>query len=240
MNINNAQYVVIQNDSGTEFVIDTSDKSYKYKKFSRKFINYTQLMGYTYYKHIILTLSEMYYKENMLNYFVNALRRYYGDACYIWTKEIQMKRFEKTGEAVLHWHMIVAFRVSEFNKEDITRVNKYWKFGSVRVRGIKNLNLKYILKYVGKDLEGFDAVYKGIRKVSMSRIPAFYSQTKKRLFESLHMINYDFDIVKDLGISLKGVFIKWVTDVGEVFKEYVYYYQDRWRVSYYVDDIEVF
>lgn len=135
-------------------------------------------------KHITLTQRHESYKPNILNSFFVQLRRYYGDISYIWTAEIQEERFEKYGERVLHWHVIVAFdKDIDFGKEDIFRLQRYWKYGNLDVKPVRKASVGYLMKYISKALN-IDVGAK-IRRIGSSQIPAYFRMAWKKFVKAL-------------------------------------------------------
>ena len=146
-----SKIVRIQNSETGEIVeLDTSVS--RYKRLGQGFLNNLRLNP-AYLKHVTLTQRKESYKPNILNPFFVSLRRYYGAVSYIWTAEVQERRAEVYGESVLHWHIIVAFNENiEFGKEDIFRLQKYWKYGNLDVKPIRHCSISYLMKYISKSL----------------------------------------------------------------------------------------
>lgn len=141
------------------------------------------------------------------------------------TAEIQEERREKYGEAVLHWHLVVAFEPDvRFDKEDIVRIQRSWKYGNVDVKPIRKLNLNYILKYIQKALDTPLIEYHGlrVRKISMSRIPVMYRYFR----EKVHRIIEWFDCHTER----IGKFFK--VDKKGIYYEYWDSAWSRWRKDY--------
>src|SRR4030042_73804 len=113
-----SDYCLIKNSvTGEEGIIDL--RMSRYKKIMRGFLNSLKLKPMV-VKHIVLGQCVESYRPTLLNNFLNYVRRYYGEIVYVWTVEVQGKRLEKYGEAVLHWHLLIAFEWgTEFTKDDI-------------------------------------------------------------------------------------------------------------------------
>jgi hypothetical protein len=78
------------------------------------------------------------------------MKRRYKNSMYLWTVESQER-------GVLHWHLIYAFDWDiKFGREDIEKIQQYWKYGSVEVVPVKNVKFEYLLKYITKALAGSD------------------------------------------------------------------------------------
>ncbi len=81
------------------------------------------------------------------------MQRYYGRVSYIWTVEVQEERALKIAERILHWHILIAFPAgTPFGKEDVLRIQKYWKYGNVDIKPVRKADPKYLLKYIQKAL----------------------------------------------------------------------------------------
>lgn len=165
--------------SGKEIVVDT--KMGNYDRLAKGFLNTIKLKPY-FVKHLVLTQAVESYKPRILNKFIFYLNRYYGKVVHIWSVEIQEERFEKTGCAVLHWHLVVGFPYEvgkSFGREDIIRIQKYWKYGHVEIVPYFKATLSYLMKYLTKDLysgELFKELFPGVRRIGTSRISAWLKQ----------------------------------------------------------------
>ncbi|HXX53768.1 MAG TPA: hypothetical protein VEI28_04275 [Thermodesulfovibrionales bacterium] len=113
------------------------------------------------YKFITLTQGAESYHPRILNDFMNSMRRYYGHVIAFWTVEVQEKRALRTGDRVLHWHIMLFFpdlRQSDFGRMDVFRIQSYWKYGDDRnsadIVPVYKPRLDYLLKYVTKALGG--------------------------------------------------------------------------------------
>ena len=169
-------------DTLEEAIIDI-DMS-RYKKLSMGFMNSLKF-DKRFCKHIILTQAKESYKPNHLNNFFNCMRRYYGDLIYIWTSEIQEERFKDTGEAVLHWHIICGFDWGiDFGAEDVLRIQKYWKYGTVRIIPVRRPSVGYLMKYITKSLS--DQVETRVRRVGSSAIAGWLRQSWTRLVDAIN------------------------------------------------------
>jgi|GEM_PF-3241852 len=172
------RYIEIENQATNERVVIDTYMS-RYKRISCGFLNNLRINpGFV--KHLTLTQREESYKPNILNSFFVQLRRFYGDVSYIWTAEIQEQRAEKYGDRVLHWHCIVSFSAeTEFGREDVLRLQKYWKYGNLDIRPVRKPSVAYLMKYITKSLD-ID-VGAQIRRIGSSRIPAYLRMSYKRL-----------------------------------------------------------
>jgi len=131
------------NETGEEVEIDL--KLARIKKLTRGFMNSIKLTP-SVVKHLMLSQTVESYKPRILNYFLCALKRYYGVNAFLWTNEIQEKRLEKYGDAVLHWHILVAFEYgTEFTGDDILRMQRYWKYGRLDVTHVRRVGTGYTL-----------------------------------------------------------------------------------------------
>jgi hypothetical protein len=110
------------------------------------------------------------------------MRKYYGDIVYIWTIEVQEERAEKYDDRVLHWHIMIGFDYDiEFGKDDIIRIQRYWKYGNVDVKPVRKPNMGYLMKYITKSLDSpIESAYK-VRKIGSSRIWGYLRQSWTKL-----------------------------------------------------------
>ncbi|MEW6586102.1 MAG: hypothetical protein AB1442_10895 [Nitrospirota bacterium] len=144
-------------------------------RFDRKFV-----------KHITLTQVEENYRPGLLNGFFVRMRRHYGDVVYLWTVEVQEKRFERTGERVLHWHIIFGFpKDSWFTGDDVKRIQSFWKYGNVGITPVRRVNTGYLMKYVTKSFGIDDPFFKGIRRIGSSQIAGWLRQKFGRVLEAM-------------------------------------------------------
>lgn len=181
--LGNADYCLIRNsETGDESVVDL--KMGRFKKVMNGFLNSLK-MSPRFIKHIVLSQKVESYKPGILDNFMCCLRRYYGDVVYLWTVEVQEERLVKYGEAVLHWHILVAFEWGiDFGKDDVLRLQKYWKYGRCDVIPVKRVWPGYLLKYITKALNSpVECVYK-LRRIGSSRIVAWLKQSWKRIMEA--------------------------------------------------------
>lgn len=164
------RYIEIEHsETGEKLTIDTYVS--RYRRLGMGFLNSLKLQP-RFVKHITLTQKVESYKPNILNSFFVKLRRYYGDVVYIWTAEIQEKRLEKYGDSVLHWHVMVGFDYDvDFGRDDIKRLQLYWKYGNLDCKPVRRAGMAYLMKYISKSLNlGFDAK---IRRIGSSMIVGF-------------------------------------------------------------------
>lgn len=170
---NPSKYLKIQNkETREEFMIDTSLS--RYERLGKGFLNKLRFGTHTFLKHITLTQKEESYHPRILDNFFSAVRRRYGDVIYIWTAEIQEERLEKYGEKVLHWHVLIAFDNDiRFGREDVFKLQSYWKYGNLDVRPVRHPSVGYLMKYITKALgSGFGKV----RRIGSSIIESYYRQ----------------------------------------------------------------
>ena len=174
------RYIKIRHsETGQEIVIDTYLS--RYRRLAMGFLNSLRLNN-KFLKHITLTQTTESYKPNIINNFLNSMRRYYGKHIYIWATEIQEERAIKYGDRVLHWHLIFGFRKNyKFGREDVLRIQRYWKYGhpkmSVDIRPVSRVTLDYLMKYVMKSLDsGLESVYK-MRRMGSSMIAGWLRQS---------------------------------------------------------------
>ncbi len=163
------EYLLVQNiKTGEQVIIDK--KLTRYKKITLGFLNSIGRSS-KFVKHIILTQREESYSPMIINYFLSAVRRFYGDVVYVWTVEAQQR-------GVLHWHIIIGFDYTvKFGAEDIQRLQKYWKYGSLEVVPVRRVNFRYLLKYITKSLgSSLGSLFK-IRRIGSSMISAYLKQS---------------------------------------------------------------
>lgn len=166
-------------ETGEEIVLET--KMTRYRKICLGFLN-TLKQEQKFLKHIILTQREENYKPRILHNFVTMMKRRYKNAIYVWTVETQER-------GVLHWHMIYGFDwETDFGKEDIERIQRYWKYGSVEIVPIRKLNFSYLLKYITKALncsESEENVLSQVRRIGSSMIDGYLKQSWKRVIRAI-------------------------------------------------------
>ena len=174
------RYLLLKNEeTGESCMIDTVLA--RYQKIACGFMNFLRLNP-SYCKHIILTQSYEQYKPKHINNFMNQMRRRYGKIAYIWTVEIQEKRLQKYKEAVLHWHLIVGFKMfTDIDDQEIKKIQSFWKYGddrnSVEIRSIKSPSTSYILKYITKALDSPILSEYRVRKIGTSMIESYLKQS---------------------------------------------------------------
>ena len=222
----NSRYFVFENHFGKKIVVDRYDKSYRYRRYRkmcRAFVNFTRFNKLFFYKHFILTLSKPVFAANLLNNFLNSLRRRYGRLCYIWTSEIQFERFKKYNEVAFHWHIIVGFPVgTNINSDDILRLQRYWKHGALAVRSVKKLNLNYLLKYITKSFSCVSDFCFSIRRISMSRIPLLFFHKFSDIIKMFKWSEYNLDrLFRFYRVDKKGVYY--------MYYDYLF---KKWRKDY--------
>jgi hypothetical protein len=170
-------------ETGEEIVLET--KMSRYRKICLGFLN-TLKQEQKFIKHIILTQREENYKPRILHNFVSYMKRHYKNSLFIWTVESQER-------GVLHWHMIYAFDWDiSFGKEDIQRIQNYWKYGSVEVVPVRKLNFGYLLKYITKALsnslgenEEFVTDLNKVHRIGSSMIDGYLKQSWKRVIRAI-------------------------------------------------------
>lgn len=184
-----SRYIRIRNtETGEEAIIDT--RMSRYRRLAQGFLNSLRFRR-CFLKHITITQRVENYRPNILNSFLVKMRRYYGDIIYIWTVESQQR-------GVLHWHMIVGFDYGiNFGRDDVLRIQKYWKYGNVDISPVSSPSLSYLLKYITKslDVEGLIEGYQ-IKRIGSSRIAGWLRQSLSSLisclsFFSLHGLDPD-------------------------------------------------
>ena len=203
-----ARLLTIKNHAtGEERVIDTYLA--RSRRLAQGFLNRTRgVKGL--FKHIVLTQGVESYHPRIINDFMNKIRRYYGDIQCFWTIEVQEERYEKYGERVIHWHIMMFFpdlRQVEFGRMDIFRIQSYWKYGnernSVNISPVYKPRLDYLLKYVTKSLDvDIESEYK-LHRVGSSRIEGFWRQSWSRLTSALERYG---DVLKTLFWDRRGAF----------------------------------
>lgn len=164
-------------------IIDTYEA--RYRRMAMGFMNALRL-DRKFIKHITLTQKVENYKPGILNAFFVKMRRFYGDLIYLWAVEVQEKRYLRTGERVLHWHIMCGFPVGVWEgKSDVLRIQKYWKYGTVDIAPVKRPSTGYLMKYVGKALAVRDQEWYQIRKTGSSFLPGWLRQSWNRVLDVL-------------------------------------------------------
>ena len=229
------RYMLIQNSETDEQVVFDKYLS-RYKRLGYAFLNSVKLDD-LFVKHITLTQKEESYKPNHLNNFFNSMRRYYKDVAYLWTAEVQEKRYEKYGDRVLHWHVMIGFQKGgKFDRDDILRIQKYWKYGNADIRPPR-CTVSYLMKYIQKALDvPYDEFYK-IRRIGSSFFAGWLRQSWNDLASAI-------DAFRRWGQGMEGLsWFTWIrgnaygiTEEGE--KCLVYQKpKSRWyRVSFFDSD----
>ncbi|MCE5194381.1 MAG: hypothetical protein LLF28_02830 [Nitrospiraceae bacterium] len=131
------------------------------------------------------------------------------------------------GDKVLHWHIIMAFEYeTEFTKEDILKIQSYWKHGNADIRHVKSLSVGYLMKYVGKAL-GLDSA---MRRIGSSRIEAFYRQSLSALCKAVQF----FGSVSELFdyYWYRGRAFLYEDNVYKRGRCYIYYPRKLWEVVF--------
>ena len=178
-------------ETGERLTIDTYVG--RYKKLGMGFLNNLKINP-AFLKHITLTQREESYKPNILNPFFVQLRRFYGNVSYLWTAEVQEGRAEQYGVRVLHWHVIIAFDDDiDFSREDVFRLQRYWKYGNLDVKPVRKASVSYLMKYISKALD-IDVGAK-IRRIGSSLIPAYFRMPWQKFLRALswfvdHGVNF--------------------------------------------------
>jgi hypothetical protein len=174
---------LINTETGEKVIVDTYES--RYRRIAMGMLNRLRLKK-KFIKHITLTQKEENYKPNHLNAFFVKMRRYYGDLVYMWTVEVQEERLEKTGEAVLHWHIMIGFDPGMWKgKEDVFRIQQYWKYGNVDIKPVKKANTAYLLKYVTKALNVRSEEFYQVRRIGSSRIAGWLKQSWQKVLNVL-------------------------------------------------------
>jgi hypothetical protein len=216
-------------ETGERLTIDTYVG--RYKRLGMGFLNNLK-MNPAFLKHITLTQREESYKPNILNPFFVQLRRFYGDVSYIWTAEVQEERYEKYGERVLHWHVIVAFDEDiDFGREDVFRLQRYWKYGNLDIKPIRKASLTYLMKYISKALD-IDVGAK-IRRIGSSRIAAYFRMPWNKFLKALSWFLSVGASYVDMGImkwTYKGASVTFGSCRNERQTKYIYLHPPSgWR-----------
>ncbi len=187
---NKLRYIKLRNKiDGSDIILDTSTALYD--RIAKGFLNTMKLKNY-FVKHIVLTQAKESYKPKILSNFMTMMKRKYGKDCvYIWTVELQEKRFEETGDAVLHWHIMYAFPYEiglNFKREDIEFIAKKWKYGLVKITPVRKMSLGYLMKYIKKELSeeiGIKELFDRVRRIGTSVIPGYMKQGFNHVLEML-------------------------------------------------------
>jgi hypothetical protein len=181
MNDTEDRYIILKHKVTGEEIIFNADKASR-DRLAKGFLNKVRVKPY-FLKHITLTQKHENYRPKILNNFFANMRKYYGESVYIWTVEVQEKRLEKYGEHVLHWHIIYAFNYDvEFGRDDIFRIQRYWKHGNVDIRPVRKPSMQYLMKYLTKTLE---ESFSNVRRIGSSRIEGYWRQGWKTLMIAL-------------------------------------------------------
>lgn len=148
-----------------------------------------------------------------LKRFVEKVRKRKGGEHfeYIGVTEIQTKRFEETGKAVLHFHLIAFNSGFSVNKKKYPNpdLEKIWKHGRCDVRPITSKGIAtYLSKYLSKDM---------LSAVSFNHKRYFSSRgVKKPLVKT---IEYNSDLISFLKENLEYKKIIFHDYLGDMFFE---------------------
>ena len=211
--------------SGKEVIIDRNDRKGKYKRMARGWLNYVRSEGFTYMKHFVLTQTHESYKPRIINDFMNRLRKRFKKIGYFWSIEIQEERLQKYGDAVLHWHIIVAFQYgTDFGIDEIEYCHNAWKYGTFHVSSVHHGTLNYVMKYVNKSLNSPLVGESGfrLRQIGCSQFPYIWRYSKKKFNEAVSWITTVMDMsLSAIGgffkVDKKGLFYQWY---DTIFKKY--------------------
>lgn len=163
--------------TGVKFMVDVS--AGRYRRLAQGFLNKMKVGRY-FVKMITLTQGDESYRPKFLNSFLTNLRIFYGKCPYLWTVEVQEKRFITYGEKVLHFHILVGFPWDHrFTGDDIRRLNSWWSYGSVEVTPAPDRyrSVRYLLKYITKSLSSPLLAEYDIRRVGSSNLPGYLRQS---------------------------------------------------------------
>lgn len=232
------RYIEIQHsETGEKLTIDTYVS--RYKRLGMGFLNSLKLQP-RFVKHITLTQKVESYKPNILNPFFVKLRRFYGNVVYIWAAEIQEERLEKYGDSVLHWHIIVGFDYDiDFGKEDILRLQLYWKHGNLDCKPVRRASMGYLMKYISKSLDlGIEAK---VRRIGSSMIAGYLRMSWHKFQNALSFFlqfNETVDLFSMFKWTYKGAFVNFGYG-NEKQKVWVYLHPPSlWKRVFQLDDTD--
>lgn len=188
----NYDYIKLKNiDTGEEIIVDK--RLMRYKRMAMGFLNKLRL-DRKFVKHITLTQVKECYKPRILKNFLNMMKRRYKNSVNIWAVEVQEERLKKYGDHVLHWHLIFAFDWDiDFGKDDVLRIQKYWKYGQVEITPVRKPSVGYLMKYITKALDADPEIMRGIRRMGCSLISGWLRQSWNRVVEAIDFflsVNY--------------------------------------------------
>lgn len=111
------------------------------------------------------------WQPRQITEWVQKLKYRLGSAlwAYCWVAEVQAERHKKTGDAVIHYHVLVwSTKHPRFQDRKEGRRGKAWKWGQSRVEPVEKLGGNYLAKYAGKEAQkDFDLFPKGARAFSV-------------------------------------------------------------------------
>jgi hypothetical protein len=191
-----AKFAKLRNiKTGVEFVVDT--KVSRYRRLAQGFLNKLKLEP-RFVKMITLTQGKESYHPKILNTFLTNLRTFYEDISYLWTVEVQEKRYLTSGEKVLHWHILVGFPWEhKFTGDDVRRLDSWWQYGTVEVTPAPDRyrSVSYLMKYISKSLSSPLLDEYDIRRIGSSKLAGYLRQSWKRLTDALsHFTAYGWNI----------------------------------------------
>lgn len=225
--------MLVLKHADTGEVIHIDRKKLRFRRIAQGFVNKCREKQY-FMKFITLTQGPDWSDDpKMLNNFLNKMRRRYGAVCYIWAKEIQMGRYEKTGEPVPHWHIIMGFPdIREFTADDIRRIQRYWGCGNVDIKPLRGFRkaLNYIMKYVSK---AFDLGLNTGRIMGSSKIEGYLRQSWNRVIECYKFFAGHGGHPADIWWTNGRGYIKYPDEYGRERKEVIYRPpRSKWRLSF--------
>jgi hypothetical protein len=177
---------------------------FSFKRAVRKIVNF---MNIRYYKkwfccHITLTQAEPCDhipprpRKRVLEFIKDYLSRAGSDFKYVLVVELQHDRYKNSGEIAAHIHMMCFYTVSR-SFPSAHEVEESWGLGSCHItspsiRRDAPKFIKYLSKYIGKDL---DKDLLSVKKIyDASRVPSIYVLTEERIREL--MGDYDLDFLE--------------------------------------------
>ena len=225
--------------SGERFIQDS--KYHRQENLMKGWLNKCADMGQGLYKHVMLTQDHEHYKPKIRDGFRRRLNRYFegrgfGKVQEVWSVEIQDERAERSGEVVLHWHVVFfvpGMRPSQFTGDDVRAVKGMWDYGGkkngVRFgKPVRKPSLGYLMKYIADDLGADLASEFKVHRVGSTQVEGFWRRSVKKL--GMALAKYGEWIREGvMEVDWKGVFVRRPLTDREVEANEQNPFRCRWR-----------
>ncbi len=238
------KYIHLKNpDTGQVVkILNKSKKEMAYRRLAQGFLNFIKYeVKRPFIKHVTLTQKRENYKPRILDDFRRKLKSRYGKIYSLWVVEVQKERLARSGEAVIHWHMMLVFaKRVEFGKKDVLAIQKMWKYGNVDIKPVRKASVSYLMKYIGKAFKGGDFTQvEGARRVGASRFSSFYKQSEakiKKAWDFFKKIGREYtEMVNDYYWENGKCFVQGIDGTGRRSGRVYLYKPARWEFKGFSD-----